>query len=210
MAEDQAVPIAFRTLCVPSPMAGDVLALIGLAVEGEQPPAEIGDCLKTVGDILGHRVPNATSRVPAKLIARAALGRLFTLVRGLESELELRMLNILADADVALDFVNGREIGVRYPDRLSGDQWGVAKPDFYHRRARLAIFCDSNEHHGSRQARSRDNGVSSALLLRGITPLRFTGDQILNQPMIVGRVVLEHLKVIKPRTRSVKPRSDAA
>ena len=99
------------------------------------------------------------------------------------------MLLILAKAGVALEFETGRQIAVEYPDRCSDHGWGVAKPDFYHRRARLAIFCDSEAYHSSAEARARDNGVSSALQLIGVKAIRFTGGQIIRDPHAVGLVV---------------------
>jgi hypothetical protein len=210
MADEATEPLMFRTLCVPLPMADGVLALADLAVDGAHLAAEIGDLLMLLHTALAHPVPRATSRVSAKLISQAALQPLLARLGPLESELELRMLWILADAGVALEFETGREVSVKYPDRLCGDQWGVTRLDFYHRRARLALFCDSTEHHTSGEARARDNGVCSALLLRKITPLRFTTYQILNQPRLVGTIVLEHLGRLKGRLRDVRVRPDAA
>lgn len=190
-------------------MADGVLALSGLAAEGEHPPAEIGRILMRLHQLLSFPVPNAKSRVSPGLIDLVGLRPFMGMVRGLESELNLQMLIILANAGVASEFETGVALRVPYPDRLTGDPWGTAMPDFYHRRAALAIFCDSELHHASREARGRDNGVSSALLLRGIKPIRFTSHQILHQPLVVGRSVLAHLGRVRFPSRA-QARPDAA
>jgi hypothetical protein len=113
------------------------------------------------------------------LVVLSALKPLSARLNNLASDIELQMFGILAYAGLALEFETGREIPVQYHDRNSDDNRGVAKPDFYHPAKRVAIFCDSEAHHGSADARARDNGVSSALQHKSITTLRFTSGQIL-------------------------------
>jgi hypothetical protein len=119
------------------------------------------------------------------------------------------MLIILTDAGIASHFESGCKIAVRYPERSAGDESGYAYPDLYCRSPRLAIFCDSEEFHSSAEARARDHGVSLALQLRGDTVLRFTGGQIRNSPILVGKMILAAFKS-KPPKRDSSPRRDAA
>jgi hypothetical protein len=138
----------------------------------------LNDLLNRVQTILSVRVPEADRSISPLLVTQAALTPLLNRVQNFESILEEEFYGILAEVGVALDFRNGRSVSVRYADRLSGSQEGQATPDAYHPWTRLAIFCDSSRHHAGREDRARDNGVNAACLLRGISPLRFTTEQI--------------------------------
>jgi hypothetical protein len=190
----------FRSVSVPEPMVAGIHALTQAVVEEGQSLGDVAELLRRMGDLLCQPVPLSSSRPPAKLVMLAAILPLAARVKKVASDIELRMLLILADAGVALEFEMGREIPVQYHDRCSENEWGLSKPDFYHPRKRLAIFCDSEAHHSSPEARARDNGVLSALQHKKITTLRFTSGQILKEPIAVGRMVLAHL-TNRPSTR---------
>jgi uncharacterized protein DUF559 len=144
--------------------------------------------LLLVAGLLSHPLPRSSLLPPARLI-RQPLLHVLAQLKGLQSELELRMLLILSDAGIASHFHTGRKVAVRYPERPPEDQWGHAYPDLYCRRPRLAIFCDSEQFHASSDARGRDHGVSLALQLQGVTVMRFTGSQIMREPDKVGCMV---------------------
>jgi hypothetical protein len=186
--------LAFRQITVPDAIVRGYHAVSQAVVEDGQSAEEVGNLLLLLGNLLSFRVPLSDS-LPATRLLRQPLLRLQNQLQNARSDLELRMLVILTDAGVAEHFATGCQIAVQYPDRCSDDEVGVAKPDFYYRRAKLAIFCDSDQFHSSPEARARDNGVTSALQHRGIRVLRFTGAQISRAPVAVGRTILAHLAI---------------
>ena len=181
-----------HTVTVPAKLADVVVALCQHATA-----AGTEDALFEALDVLYATVtttpPGGAHSISPTLVTRAALKPLLERVKNLESPLEEDCLGVLADVGVALDFRNGRSLLVPYFDRLTGSRNGQTTPDFFHPWRRLAIFCDSAIHHSSPEDRARDNGVSAACLLRGITPLRFTTQQIRNTPGQVTAVILAHL-----------------
>jgi hypothetical protein len=188
-----------------------MLELNGVAEEHGHPAAEVLELVRWIVTVLTYPVPNS-QRHPSPKLVRTILMMLQERVAGLDSDPELALLEILGDLRVPLEFETGRAITVKYAERLTGDQVGTTKPDQFHRRAKVAVYCDSELHHSSRDARARDHGVSAALALRGITALRFTAHQILHQPKQVGAIILEHLKVkpLRKLDRDDKRRPDPA
>lgn len=56
----------------------------------------------------------------------------------------------------------------------------ITEPDLYFKEQRLAIFCDSNLHHSSSEAKTKDRKIVDKLEGLGITPLRLNGSEIVN------------------------------
>ncbi|MGH9890462.1 MAG: hypothetical protein ACREA0_00445 [bacterium] len=106
----------FRSINVPVQLIPGVHALVQAVVEEGESVEDAAALLHRIGVLLRYRVPHATSRISTKLISLAALVPLTRLVKNLASENELRVLFILADAGVALEFETGAQVAVRYPD----------------------------------------------------------------------------------------------
>jgi hypothetical protein len=200
--------VTFRQIRVPETLVRGFHAVSQSVLEDGHSPEDVSNLLLLMRRILSHRVPLSDS-LPAPALARHPLLQLLTQLKGLRSDLELRMLMILTDAGIASHFHSGCKVAVRYPDRCAEDEIGYAYPDLYCRRPRLAIFCDSEEFHSSPDARARDHGVSLALQLRGDTVLRFTGTQIRKSPITVGRMILAAFSNNPPKKQSSR-RRDAA
>jgi hypothetical protein len=197
-------------VAVPTPFVDGIHALTQAALEHGHAQEEIADIVRRVGKMLRYTVPRCGRYPSPTLIRLAALGPLAARIQNLSSELELIMLEILADAGVALEFETARVITVRYPDRCCDDDYGPARPDFYHPRRRVAIFCDSEAHHASPEARARDNGVTAALQRKGIVVLRFTSGQIRRHRLSVGKTILAHVAPSRSRQSKNEAKHDAA
>src|SRR5690349_17159332 len=101
---------------VPVEMVPGIHAVTQSVIEEGQPLDHVAELLVTLGALLNHRVPRSNVFPPAALVRLAALGPLQRRVKALASEIELRMLFILAEAGVALEFETSCEIAVQYPD----------------------------------------------------------------------------------------------
>ena len=64
----------------------------------------------------------------------------------------------------------------------------VTEVDIYFEGKRLAVFCDGG-HHARRKQREKDAAINAKLRDQGITPLRFTGRQIMENTLAVGEEI---------------------
>jgi hypothetical protein len=199
--------VGTHTVTLSATLADVVVALSHHAVETDTEDA-LAEALDVLHAIVTTVVSDATHSISPSFVTRAAMKPLLERVQNMESPLEVEIYDILADIGLALDFRNGKALAVRYPDRLFGSQDGLTRPDSYHPWTRLAVFCDSTAHHSSSADRSRDNGVNSACILRGIIPLRFTTEQIRFAREEVAATILAHLG--KRARRADAHRADAA
>lgn len=68
----------------------------------------------------------------------------------------------------------------------------ITDADFYFPENKLAVFCDSNDHHRSKKARKKDAKIDGALKDLGIRSLRMMGTEIIEDPYVcVDKIVNE-------------------
>lgn len=61
----------------------------------------------------------------------------------------------------------------------------ITEVDIYFENKKLAVFCDGGQH-ARRKQREKDAAINAKLRELGITPLRFTGRQIIENTTAVG------------------------
>lgn len=69
----------------------------------------------------------------------------------------------------------------------------ITDADFYFPEKKLAIFCDSKEHHSSKESIEKDKKIDKSLASIGITSLRILGKDIVSNPIECASRVRERL-----------------
>lgn len=67
----------------------------------------------------------------------------------------------------------------------------ITEADMYFPDRRVAVFCDSRQHHRGRRARERDRAIDERLRAVGVTPVRVSGPAIVNDLEAAVRMVLD-------------------
>jgi hypothetical protein len=75
-----------------------------------------------------------------------------------------------------------------FPGRIREERL-LTSADFYFSDKKLAVFCDSEQHHSSAEKVAKDKQISESLKILGITPLRLRGRDIQNSPFSCAEIV---------------------
>jgi hypothetical protein len=65
---------------------------------------------------------------------------------------------------------------------IKGDEM-ITEADLYFPENKLAVFCDSTKFHRGNKAKVKDQGINAALMEIGIKSVRFSGKEIIEDPM---------------------------
>lgn len=71
----------------------------------------------------------------------------------------------------------------------------ITEVDIYFERKKVAVFCDGG-HHARRKQREKDAAINARLRDLGITPLRFTGRQIMENTAAIGEQIEKTLAAL--------------
>lgn len=69
----------------------------------------------------------------------------------------------------------------------------ITEADFYFPEEKLAIFCDSKQHHASQESIDKDKRIDSELSVLGIKSLRVLGTDIVSDPIACAEKIKEFL-----------------
>lgn len=168
----------------PGPGADRAAALAREAACGAQP-----DDVRSLTLLLGlalsvrrYRLPLSGRAVPLRLLLPPCEHVLETL-QAIESPIEYELYALLAAHGLADEFEPQGIVSVRFVEADGTHAIRPAKPDFVHRRLRVAIYCDSTLHHTDITALGRDHEVTEALLAAGWYALRVTSRQVASAPL---------------------------
>lgn len=69
----------------------------------------------------------------------------------------------------------------------------ITDADFYFPDKKLAVFCDSKEHHSSKESTDKDSNIDKSLAEIGIFSIRILGKEIVADPIACATRVRDRL-----------------